>query len=205
MKALKNFHFYTLHSHSLIFVPDIAVKSILTQQDVGCNNRGSWIAKTQEYDIEIKPTKLVRGNALCKAIAKNLEEEEPAANQLVLNVSLQDPWFENIAYFLTYGECPEGLTAKQRRDLKLKATKYVIWEDKLYKRSIDGTFLRCVDKQQQERLLKNFHDEACGGHFSSSVTAFKILRQCYYWLGMFRDAYHWVAKCEKCRMFSDKP
>jgi hypothetical protein len=117
----------------VIFVPDITVKSILTQQDIGCNNRGAWIAKTQEYDIEIKPTKLVRGNTLHKAMAENSEREEPAANQLVLAVSLQDPWFENIVYFLTYGECPEGLTAKQRRDLKLKSTKYVIWEDRLYK------------------------------------------------------------------------
>ena len=90
----------------------------------------------------------------------------------MLAVGLYDPWFENISYFLTYGECPEGLNSRQRRDLRLKATKYVMWDDKLFKKAIDGTFLRCVDKPQQEKLLKTFHDEACGGHFSSSVTAF---------------------------------
>ena len=78
-------------------------------------------------------------------------------------------------YLLTYDECPKGLTAKKRRDLKLKTAKYVIW-DKIFKISLDETFLRCVDKQQQERLLKIFHNEACGGHFSSTVTAFKILQ-----------------------------
>ena len=56
----------------------------------------------------------------------------------------------------------------------------MIWDGKLFKRAIDGTFLRCVDKQQQEKLLKTFHGEACGGNFSSSVTTFRILRQCYY-------------------------
>ena len=55
----------------MIYVPDPTVKSILTQQEVGCNNRGFWIAKVQECDIEIKPTKLVRGNALCNALAKD--------------------------------------------------------------------------------------------------------------------------------------
>ena len=95
-------------------------------------------------------------------------------------VGLHDTRFEDIAYFLTYEECPGGLTARQRRDLKLKVAKYVIWDGKLFKKAIDGTFLRCVDKQQQEKLLKTFHDEACGVNFSSLVTAFKILRQCYY-------------------------
>ena len=95
-------------------------------------------------------------------------------------VGLHDTWFEDIAYFLTYGECSKGQTSRQRRDLKLKAAKYVIWDGKLFKKAIDGTFLRCVDKKQQEKLLKTFHDEACGGNFSSSIMAFKILRQCYY-------------------------
>lgn len=31
VKDLKNFYFYVLHSHSLVFVPNIFVKSILTQ------------------------------------------------------------------------------------------------------------------------------------------------------------------------------
>ena len=104
-------------------------------------------------------------------------------------VSLQDPQFSNIAYFLTYGECSDGLNTKKRRALKTKALKYVIHDDALYKKAIDVTFLRCVDKEQQVKLLRSFHNEACGGHFSSTVIAFKILRKCYYWLGMFKDAY----------------
>lgn len=180
VRALKNFRFYVLHSHSVIYVPDSAVKSILTQQEIGCNTRVAWIAKVQEYDIDLKPTRLVRGNGLCKTIAENQKVVQEDDSPKVLTVSLLDPWFANNAYFLTYGDCPEGLTYKQRRDLKIKAAKYVIYDDKLYKRAVDGTFLRCVDAPQQERLLKAFQSEACEGHFSSTVTAYKILRQCYY-------------------------
>ena len=135
VKTLKSFRFYILYSHSVVYVPDVAVKSVLTQQDVGCNARRAWIAKTQEYDIEIKPTKLVRGNALCKVITKNKiaeESEELREKQLVLVVGLHDLWFENISYLLTYGECLEDLTTRQRRDLKLKVAKYVIWDGKLF-------------------------------------------------------------------------
>lgn len=94
---------------------------------------------------------------------------------------------------------------KEKRNLRLKAAKYVIFNDVLYKRGLDGTFLRCVDKSLQESLLRTFHDEACGGHFSSTVTAYKILRNYYYWSGMFRDTYTWVARCEKCKLFASKP
>ena len=51
----------------MVYVLDVAIKSMLTQHDVGCNARGMWIEKKQEYNIKIKPTKLVRG----KAIAEN--------------------------------------------------------------------------------------------------------------------------------------
>ena len=126
VKELKNFSFYILHSHSIVSTPDVAVKSVLTQQDVDCNTKGAWIAKTQEYDIEIKPTKLIRGNSLCNVIVENKvnkESEESKEKQLVLAIGLYESWFENMSYFLTYGECPEGINAKQKRDLKLKVAK----------------------------------------------------------------------------------
>lgn len=53
--------------------------------------------------------------------------------------------------------------------------------------------------------MKSFHDEACGGNFSSTITGFNILRQCYYWPGMLKDAYKWVSNCEKCKMFIGEP
>lgn len=187
-----------------MYVPHSIVKSILTQQDIGMNERASWVSKIQEFNLDIRPTKLVRGQDFCKLIMESKEEvieELP----LVLFVALQDPWFSNVAYYLTYGDCLEHLYAKEKRNLRLKAAKYVIFNDVLYKRGLDGTFLRCIDKSLQESLLKTFHDEAYGGHFSSTVTAYKISRNYYDWLGMFRDAYAWVARCEKCKLFIGKP
>lgn len=39
VKVVKQFKYYILHSHSVIYVPKTVVKSILTQQDVGLNRR----------------------------------------------------------------------------------------------------------------------------------------------------------------------
>ena len=71
----------------------------------------------------------MRGNALCREIVENkrIEElEESEEKQLVLAVGLQDAWFEDIVYLLTYGDCPERLNARQRRDLRLRVAKFAI-------------------------------------------------------------------------------
>ncbi|XP_059070497.1 uncharacterized protein LOC131860140 [Cryptomeria japonica] len=64
----------------------------------------------------------------------------------------------------------------EKRNIKLKAVNFVLWDTGLYKRAIDGTFVRYIDKAQQTKLLESFHDKACGGHFYTPVISHKILR-----------------------------
>lgn len=122
---------------------------------------------------------MVKGKGLCKLIAENRMETEKEL-PLTLFIGLQDAWFSDVAYYLTCDSCPSHLSAKEQRNLKLKVAKYVIWQDVLYKKGLDGTYLRCVDKPQQQKLLEVYHNEAYGGNFSSSMTTFKILRNCFY-------------------------
>ena len=70
VKAIKDFRIYILHSHIVAFVPNTVVKDILTQGDPD-GKRGKWIAKLLEYDIEIKPTRLVKGQGLAKLMAQS--------------------------------------------------------------------------------------------------------------------------------------
>ena len=60
IKYLKDFRVYVLHSHIIAYVPSNVVKSILTQLDPK-GKREKWIVVLLEYDIEIKPTKLIKG------------------------------------------------------------------------------------------------------------------------------------------------
>ena len=68
----------------------------------------------------------------------------------VLLVSSTDPQFSNVAYFLTYGECPPNMSYKERQNHRLNTAKYVISNGILYKRGMDETFLRCVDLEPQK-------------------------------------------------------
>ena len=65
VKSLKSFRTYVLHSQIVAYVPNSEVKDVLVQSDVE-GKRGKWIAKIQEYDLEIKPTKLFKGQGLAK-------------------------------------------------------------------------------------------------------------------------------------------
>jgi hypothetical protein len=65
VKALKYFRVYIFHSHTIAYVPNSSVKDILTQPDLE-GNRGKWIAMLMEYELEIKPTKLIKGQGLTK-------------------------------------------------------------------------------------------------------------------------------------------
>jgi hypothetical protein len=67
---VKDFRVYILHSHTLAYVPNAAVKEVLVQNDPE-GRRGRWIAALLEYDLEIKPTKLIKGQGLAKLMAES--------------------------------------------------------------------------------------------------------------------------------------
>ena len=70
VRAIKDFRFYILHSHTISYIPNVVVKDILTQDNL-YGRRGKWITIILEYDIEIKPTKLIKGQGLDKLMAES--------------------------------------------------------------------------------------------------------------------------------------
>jgi len=86
VKALKAFRIYVLHSKIITYVPSALVKVILIQPDID-GKRRKWIAKILDFDLEIKPTKLVKGQGLAKLLAKS--------NCKVLGVNFMNTHSEN--------------------------------------------------------------------------------------------------------------
>ena len=77
-----------MHSHSIVYVPSVAIKDILTQAEPG-GRRAKWIATLLEYDIEIRPTKIVKGQGLSKLMAHS--------NYEALGINFFEPCTEIIA------------------------------------------------------------------------------------------------------------
>jgi hypothetical protein len=70
VKSLKAFRVYILHSRIVAYVPLASVKEILIKPDID-GKRSKWIAKIMEFDLEIKPTKLVKGQGVARLLAKS--------------------------------------------------------------------------------------------------------------------------------------
>lgn len=69
VKALKDFKIYILYSHIVAYVTNAVVKDILIHDGFD-GKRGKWIATILEYDLEIKPTMLIKGQRLAKLMAE---------------------------------------------------------------------------------------------------------------------------------------
>ena len=70
VKSLKYFRVCVLHSKIIAYVPSTSVKDILIQPDID-GRRGKWIAKILEFDLEIKPTKIIKGQGLAKFLSES--------------------------------------------------------------------------------------------------------------------------------------
>ena len=73
VKSLKHFRTYIGYSKVIGYVPHATVNDILSQQDC-LRIRGTWVSKIQEYDLEIKPTKLIKGHGLAKMLTQTNEK-----------------------------------------------------------------------------------------------------------------------------------
>jgi hypothetical protein len=153
VKSLKEFRTYILHSHIIAYMPNNSVKDILTQPDPE-GRRGKWITVMLEYDLEIKPTKLIKDQGLAKLMAQSncdilgikfivdLSEnpQEEAAPQ-VSQKFIDSPWYTDIIYVLKNLQAPPGLSKTKARFLKLKAAKFCILDNSLYWKDLGGILL----------------------------------------------------------------
>ena len=115
VKTLKFFRIYILHSKIISYVPNAAIKEILTHLDSE-GKRGRWIVKIMEYDVEIKPTKLVKGHGLVRLLADSnyealglhLISNQPIQEELqtrqnkeqIMDNYAESEWYADIVKFL---------------------------------------------------------------------------------------------------------
>jgi hypothetical protein len=121
----------------------------------------------------------------------------------------EHPWFKDLVHYLQNQRCPDNLDIHQRRRLCLESSRYVIIGDFLFRRSVDGMLLRCVNNEEAHKLLQETHGSSnyvihVGGQVSAKTTAFKIFKKGYYWPSIFHDSYVFSRSCDKCQKFVGK-
>jgi hypothetical protein len=130
VKALKAFRVYVLHSKITMYVPSASMKDILVQPDIE-GRRGKWITKILEFDLEVKPTKSIKGQGLskllaesnCKSLGINFVNEQAESSNKSSQGALSlaaCPWYKDILYFLQELRPPDGMERSKERALKLR-------------------------------------------------------------------------------------
>ena len=169
--------------------------------------RANWITALQEYDLEIKPINIVRGQGFCKMLAGASQIPENSSEEVhSYEVSLNDAesLYADTIYYLKNGYAPSHLDHTKKRALRLKAKQYQLINDVLFKNNYDSVLLRCLEKTEAEKVLQELHDGPAGGHYAGETTAHKILRAGYYWPAFFKDSYNYVRKCQICQTAAGK-
>jgi hypothetical protein len=222
VKVLNPFRTYVLHSKVIVYIPTSSVKEILVQSDSD-GKRGRWLAKIQEFDLEIKPTRLVKGQGLAKILAEsnfralringlqgceecvdmNELDEQITASRIEEKFTSSD-WYKDIASYLLILKFPSDLSPSKAMTLKMHAVKYCISKSQLYWKDPLGFLLVCLVELETYKVINEFHEGVCGGHHAWRETTYKILRVGYYWPKLFSDINAKVRACNPCQFFIGK-
>jgi len=66
-KSIEHFNPYIIHSHTIDFVPLASIKVMLSQT-MPSGKWALWLEKNQDFDVDIKPIRIVKRKGLCKII-----------------------------------------------------------------------------------------------------------------------------------------
>ena len=119
---------------------------------------------------------------------------------LVAALHEQPAWTEPYMAYLSRGVLPEDEVEARKITRRSKA--YTIINNELYKRSVAGTFQRCVSPEEGRKILHEIHAGDCGHHASSRSLVAKAFRHGFFWLTALADAEQIVRVCDGCQRYA---
>lgn len=102
-----------------------------------------------------------------------------------------------------FGAIVSYLQGKNRGDKKAarQSQRYKLDEGRLWYLDVDLEWKLCVVEQEKNSLLREYHEELGGGHFSRDLLVNRM-RKNVFWATMSRDAAEYVKKCWTCQQFA---
>ncbi|KAL0453027.1 UNVERIFIED_CONTAM: hypothetical protein Slati_1280800 [Sesamum latifolium] len=111
-----------------------------------------------------------------------------------------EDWRTPIIKWIEEGLLPENQWEAAR--LKTRATRFIMQEHILYKKSYTHPLLRCLSTEEGIHILQEIHSGCYGAHACTRILANKALRAGYFLPTMKQDAIRLVSKCERCQKHS---
>ncbi|RDX74755.1 Gypsy retrotransposon integrase-like protein 1, partial [Mucuna pruriens] len=125
--------------------------------------------------------------------------QEPKCSNVQCNKT-RKTWMDPLIAYLKEERLLED-SAIAKRMLR-EASRYVLIDQRLYRRRFSFLLLRCVDEDEATYVIREVHEGVCGTHIWGRALASKIVRAGYYWPTLRSDCMNYVKKCDKCQGFS---
>ncbi|KAM1376157.1 hypothetical protein ACFX2F_037927 [Malus domestica] len=201
--ALDKFRSYLIGTKFIVFTDHAALKYLFTKKEAK-PRLIRWMLLLQEFDIEIRDKKECE-NVVADHLSRLVRNEESLPisetfpDEQLMSIEVSTPWYADLVNFLVSKQVPNTLSKVQRDKLKHDARFYV-WDDPyLWKYCLDQIVRRCVPNSDFNSILAFCHSYACGGHFGTQRTAFKVLESGFYWPTLFKDARMFCLTCDRCQ------
>ena len=110
---------------------------------------------------EVKITHVSRGqNVEANNLAQAASGYWPVSEKIVADIEAED-WRAGLIEYL---KDPFQKTSKK---LRYKAMKYVLLDDRLYYRTIEGILIKCLNQEEAKVVMCEVHEGICGTHQSA--------------------------------------
>jgi len=129
-------------------------------------------------------------------LAQHASRYQPILEVFLLVIDVDD-WRKEIIDYL------RNPSKKVERRVRFQAAKYVLLDDELYNRTIDGILLRCLGDDESKCLMGEIHEGVCGAHQSAFKMKWMIRRNGYYWPTILEDCFKYFKGCQGCQKFGN--
>ena len=146
--------------------------------------------KNRSSSLEVKFVQIPREENKCAdRLAKAAFAEFMNASKQVLSVvqtssliddgaqmqeiAVEENWITPLIAYLRSGILPDGKDAA--RKLKVRASRFVIIRDVLYKRGFSRPYLRCLSHEEADYVMREVHEGICGNHLGARSLVHKLI------------------------------
>ena len=99
----------------------------------------------------------------------------------VHQIGREENWMTPIVIYLKDERLPEDKDKDKARKLMIRAAKYVLIDEVLYKWGFSQPYLRCLALDESNYVLREIHEGECGNHSGVRALVHKVARVGYYW------------------------
>ena len=109
-------------------------------------------------------------------------------------------WYSDILQYLKDGTYLKPADKDDQLTIRKLSINYIIYGEKLYRRSYDGIHLLCVTIKEAQQIMEEVREPSYAPHMNAHMLSKKIMRQSYYWITMEADCVAHVRKCHQCQV-----